>query len=57
VQEDSSSREPELAKKRGGSQALGVLLILLALVLYQSNALVAAGVGLLGLYLAFGGKL
>jgi len=57
VQEDNPSRELELPKKSGGSQALGVLLILLALVLYQSNALVAAGVGLLGLYLAFGGKL
>ncbi len=40
-----------------GSQAIGILLILLAVVVYQSNALVALGVGVLGAYLALGGKI
>jgi hypothetical protein len=55
---EKEAEEGQLARKEGGgSRALGIFLLLLAVILYQSNALVALGVGVLGLYLALGGKL
>jgi hypothetical protein len=62
---ENETEEGNLGKKKSGIkkkshikglQVIGILIILLAVEIYQSNALVAIGVGVLGLYLALGGK-
>jgi len=50
-------KEKEEKKKKGGNIALGILLLLLAYLVYPTNVLVALGVGVLGLYLILGGRL
>ncbi len=52
----SESNDGALTKKKSDGSILGVLVILLAVVIYPSSQLVAAGVGLLGVYLLLGGK-
>lgn len=53
---DESTRERVLAKRRGGNTALGILILLLAYLVYPTNNFLAIGVGLLGVYLILGGR-
>lgn len=47
-----------MSKKKiaGGNVAIGLLLFLLAYYVYPNNVLLAVGVGLVGLYVIFGGR-
>ncbi len=46
-----------MPQSSGGNKAIGVLLVFLAAVVWQTSNIVAFGVGLLGVYLVLGGKL
>lgn len=58
VQNGGDNRKRKLSKKKvtGGNVAVGLLLFLLAYYVYPSNVLLAFGIGLVGLYVIFGGR-
>lgn len=53
---DTEREKKGLPKKGDGNTALGILLLLLAWMIYPSSLPIALGAALLGVYLIFGGR-